>query len=169
MPHDSKGNILLPGDRVNIPFKVIDVYQFEDACNCLVETTLPMPGTDYVPQLTVNTKQTEKVNEPLISTGEVPEGVPAGLAKGPDGFWTDPTIEIEIIADKQIRVAIDGILQRVKVLPASRERSLVTTKLQEATMWLGMDLKRLGTPNPYPNSKDPSNTIVDPTADGLKL
>lgn len=23
--------------------------------------------------------------------------------------------------------------------------------------------------NPYPNSKDPSNTKIDPTADGLKL
>lgn len=36
-------------------------------------------------------------------------------------------------------------------------------------MWLGMDLKRLGEANPYPNSKDPTNAIVDTTADGLKL
>lgn len=44
------------------------------------------------------------------------------------------------------------------------------TKLQEAVMWLGMDLKRLGTPNPYPSSKDPSTgTKIEPTADGLKL
>ena len=37
-------------------------------------------------------------------------------------------------------------------------------------MWLGMDLKRLGTDNPYPSSKDPSTgTVIEPTADGLKL
>ena len=75
----------------------------------------------------------------------------------------------EIVADKSLRQDTDAIIQRVKDLPTSRERSLAITKLQEAVMWLGMDLKRLGTPNPYPNSKDPSNTIVEPTADGLKL
>ena len=36
-------------------------------------------------------------------------------------------------------------------------------------MWLGMDLKDLGSKNPYPNSYNPANTIVDATADGLKL
>lgn len=75
----------------------------------------------------------------------------------------------EIIADKTLRVQIDENIQKVKDLPASRERSLTITKLQEAVMWLGMDLKRLGTPNPYPNSRDTSNTVVDPTADNLKL
>jgi len=78
-------------------------------------------------------------------------------------------VESEIVADKQLRVDIDAILQRVKSLPTSRERSLTRTKLEEAVMWLGMDLKRLGTPNPYPNSRDVTNTIVDPTADGLKF
>lgn len=81
----------------------------------------------------------------------------------------------EIIANKQLRKDTDEIIQRVKQLPASRERSLTITKLQEGVMWLGMDLKRIndGAPgsiaNPYPNSKDPSNTKIDPTADGLKL
>lgn len=56
----------------------------------------------------------------------------------------------------------------------SRERSLAITKLQEAVMWLGMDLKAIndesgGAENPYPHSKDPSNTVIDKTADGLKL
>ena len=33
-----------------------------------------------------------------------------------------------------------------------------------------MDLKRLGNPNPYPSSKDPSTgDKIEPTADGLKL
>lgn len=79
------------------------------------------------------------------------------------------TIEGEVIENKQLRKDIDEKIQRVKYLPASRERSIAVTKLQEAVMWLGMDLKRLNEPNPYPNSKDPSNTKIEPTADGLKL
>lgn len=83
--------------------------------------------------------------------------------------------EQEIIENKSIRKDTDLIIQRVKALPPSRERALTITKLQEGVMWLGMDLKRIndsnpGTiENPYPNSKDPSNTKIDPTADGLKL
>lgn len=76
----------------------------------------------------------------------------------------------EIVANKALRKTIDAIIQEVKNLPASRERSLAITKLQEAVMWLGMDLKRLGNPNPYPSSKDPSTgDKIEPTADGLKL
>lgn len=79
------------------------------------------------------------------------------------------TIEEEIIADKELRVALDAELQKLKDLTSSRERSIAITKVQEAIMWLGMDLKRLDSPNPYPNSYDPTNATVDPTADGLKL
>jgi len=84
-------------------------------------------------------------------------------------------IEYEIVALKERRQAIDIELTLVKHLPASREKALAITKLQEAIMWLGMDLKRIGEthpeacPNPYPNSKDPSNTVIDETADNLKL
>lgn len=75
-----------------------------------------------------------------------------------------------IAADKALRKTIDVIIQEVKGLPVSRERSLAITKLQEAVMWLGMDLKRLGNGNPYPSSKDPSTgSKIEPTADGLKL
>ena len=72
---------------------------------------------------------------------------------------------------KQFRKDLDGILQELKFdsapqaphdfARASRERSIAITKIQEAIMWLGMDLKRINetTPgsieNPYPNSKDP--------------
>ncbi len=35
---------------------------------------------------------------------------------------------------------------------------------QESVMWLGMALAALDVPTPYPNSKDPSNTKIDPTA-----
>ena len=77
--------------------------------------------------------------------------------------------DYEVIQNKTARVQIDDQIQKVKSLPPSRERSICITKLQEAVMWLGMDLKRLNEPNPYPNSKDPSNTKIEPTADGLKL
>lgn len=75
----------------------------------------------------------------------------------------------EVVANKALRRDIDEIIQRTKTLPPSRERALAITKLQEGVMWLGMDLKRLNEANPYPNSKDPSNTKIEPTADGLKL
>jgi hypothetical protein len=75
----------------------------------------------------------------------------------------------EIKSNKQSRKDLDQCLQNLKQLPSSRERSLAITKLQEAIMWLGMDLKRLNEPNPYPHSYNPDNTIVSPTADDLKL
>jgi hypothetical protein len=76
----------------------------------------------------------------------------------------------EIVANKQLRKDLDEKIQQVKGLPASRERSLAITKLQEAVMWLGMDLKRLNEEDPYPHSKDPgSGDVIDPTAQGLKF
>ncbi len=75
----------------------------------------------------------------------------------------------EVIKTKQLRKDIDEIIQRVKEISPSRETSLSITKLQESVMWLGMNLKRLNEPNPYPNSKDPSNEKIEPTADGLKF
>ena len=78
--------------------------------------------------------------------------------------------EKEVIENKQLRKDTDDIIQRIKNLPMSRERSLAITKLQEGVMWLGMDLKRLGEQNPYPSSKDSSTgTQIEPTTDGLKL
>jgi hypothetical protein len=86
---------------------------------------------------------------------------------------------------KQWRKDLDEVLQRIKDQSGlnpkcdsssarkSRERSLAVTKIQEAIMWLGMDLKDLKdigeTPNPYPHSYDPTSPVIEPTADGLKL
>lgn len=76
----------------------------------------------------------------------------------------------DIINTKNFRVLLDEVLQKIKSdSRTSRERSIVITKLQEAIMWLGMDLKALGEDNPYPNSYDKTNEIVDKTTDGLKL
>lgn len=85
-------------------------------------------------------------------------------------------LEKEIVADKELRKEIDEIIQKVKNMPSTRERSITITKLQEACMWLGMDLKRINEidaekcPNPYPSSKDPNTgSKIEPTADGLKF
>lgn len=80
------------------------------------------------------------------------------------------SVEDSIIESKQFRKDLDEVLQRLKNADrTSRERSISITKIQEAIMWLGMDLKDLGTKTPYPNSYNTENTIVEPTADGLKL
>lgn len=52
---------------------------------------------------------------------------------------------------------------------SSRERSIAITKIQEAIMWLGMDLKDQNEPNPYPESYNPASPRIEPTADNLKL
>lgn len=76
----------------------------------------------------------------------------------------------EIVAIKQLRKELDEKIQKVRELPSCRETSIVITKLQEAVMWLGMDLKRLNETNPYPSSKDPNTgDKIEPTADGLKF
>lgn len=78
-------------------------------------------------------------------------------------------LESETKFDKQLRKDLDALLQKLQEADKSRERSIAITKLQEAIMWLGMDLKRLGTPNPYPESKNPESPVVHPTSDGLKM
>lgn len=93
----------------------------------------------------------------LSSKGAIPPIDPAAIT------------DAGIIADKELRRDLDAQLQKLKALPPSRERSLSITKIQEAIMWLGMDLKRLNDTRPYPSSYDPSTTKVEPTADGLKL
>jgi len=87
-----------------------------------------------------------------------------------------------IIAAKTFRNEADNLLQRMKehkkcmgfpereMLDAGEviaQHTLSIRDLESCIMRQGMALKYIGTPNPYPNSKDPSNTIVEPTADGL--
>lgn len=75
----------------------------------------------------------------------------------------------EVKKIKYCRVELDKALYNVRNLDSCRESSIAITKIQEAIMWLGMDLKRIGNPNPYPESYNPESTVVEPTADGLKL
>ena len=82
----------------------------------------------------------------------------------------DMTKDEMVVQTKMLRKELDFHLQILKNAERkSRERSIAVTKLQEAIMWLGMDLKDLNEPDPYPNSYNSANTIVDKTADGLKL
>lgn len=149
MPHDKNGNILNVGDEVLLRCKITNVNPGETQCNVTAEAVERPEGEGYIPTIAGNSRFYEKSARPV-------------------GFDT-PLSKDEVVANKQLRVSIDIEIQRLKSLPPSRERSLAITKLQEAVMWLGMDLKRLGEANPYPNSKDPSNTKIEPTADGLKL
>lgn len=75
----------------------------------------------------------------------------------------------QIVTVKELRRDLDEILQRIKKSNGRNEEWEATKKVTEGIMWLGMSLKRLGAENPYPNSKNPDNTIVEPTADNLKL
>lgn len=82
----------------------------------------------------------------------------------------------DVVDSKQWRKDLDLILQKIKESSRkSRNRSLAITHLEDSIMRLGMDLKDMkeeglsDAPNPYPNSYNPENAIIEPTADGLKL
>lgn len=82
---------------------------------------------------------------------------------------TNPPDE-EIVRTKKLRQSLDSVLQEMKKEIVMDETAIqAKIHLQCSIMWLGMHLKEMGTPTPYPNSYNPSNTIVDPTADNLKL
>lgn len=92
-----------------------------------------------------------------------------------------------IAETKFFRQSLDTVLQQLKAasgegqraidcpIRKSRERSLAVTKIQEAIMWLGMDLKAINeaapgsAPNPYPQSYNPESSKIEPTSEGLKL
>lgn len=67
---------------------------------------------------------------------------------------------------------IDGLQnedQNCNIDEVLRHHQLSIQHLEDCIMRQGMVLKHIGTPTPYPHSYDPTNTIVEPTADGLKL
>lgn len=82
----------------------------------------------------------------------------------------DEVQQCPIIENKTWRKALDFTLQEIKgAVRKSANRTLAFRHLEDCIMRLGMDLKDLGEPNPYPNSYSPENKVIDPTADGLKL
>ena len=86
-----------------------------------------------------------------------------------------PSPDEVIVTLKTFRQELDVRLQEMKTLQRrnvpliGRSLALSITHLEDSIMRLGMCLKDLNTPNPYPNSYNPTNTIIEPTADGLKL
>jgi len=115
-------------------------------------------NTDMVRIIKVTKENVSKMNE----QSEAPE-------------QKDP-VAANIVAIKTLRRTIDKNIQTVRALAPCREQALCITKLQEAVMWLGMNLKAINEANPglcgnpYPSSKDPSTgTKIEPTADNLKL
>lgn len=92
------------------------------------------------------------------------------------------TPEAQIKQSKSWRQRLDEILQEMKAEQkeaprgeSTRHLALSITHLEDAIMRQGMVCKAVneenpGTaPNPYPDSYNPQNAKVEPTADGLKL
>lgn len=78
-------------------------------------------------------------------------------------------VNLEIRKIKQLRKEVYDIIQEVKALDNCREVQICMTKLQEADMWLDMDLKRIYDINPYSNSKNTlTETIIENTCNNLK-
>ena len=84
-----------------------------------------------------------------------------------EGLITGPSVEEQIIETKHLRKDLDDVIQRLRKLPCCDELHNARHYTTNALMCLGMNLKRLGNSNPYPNSRDTSNTTVDPTDAGL--
>ena len=53
----------------------------------------------------------------------------------------------------------------ITIIPGERYTCKAIDSLELSKMWLGKCLKELGTTNPYPESKNPNNEIIEPTAD----
>lgn len=82
--------------------------------------------------------------------------------------------EEQIALNKTIRKDLDEVLQKFKKGMSdqccySHEREVAVDKIIEAMMWLGKDLARIGTPDPYPTSRDPEDKTIHQTADGLQM
>lgn len=87
----------------------------------------------------------------------------------------DGVIDRHIKEVKTCRKAMDEVIGMMRTCCGGMSEQMKTAIMnaQQAQMWCGMELKRLHEmgygQNPYPNSKDPSNTTIEPTADGLKM
>lgn len=82
----------------------------------------------------------------------------------------DPRLPF-LAENKDWRLRLDIIVQELKLSQRkSRERSIVITKLQEAIMWAGMDIKDLHEGKTcYPESYDPMSSKIHATMDSLKM
>ena len=103
------------------------------------------------------------------------------------------TKEQAIIISKLFRQQADNLLQQMKIQRLQllachsidakegdperfldsqeviHHHSLSIERLEDCIMRQGMVLKYIGSPTPYPHSKDPTSLVIEPTADGLKM
>lgn len=98
--------------------------------------------------------------------------------------------ERQVVLVKTFRQRLDAVLQDMKqyrrdlmdpnswtgpkgdyvdVGETIAQHTLAIRDLESAIMRCGMTLKNIGNPNPYPESYNPDSTVVEPTADNLKL
>jgi hypothetical protein len=61
MPHDKNGAVLQVGDRVTVLCEVKELHLTEDFCNVSLRTVEPMFPGDRHDTLTLNAKQTVKI------------------------------------------------------------------------------------------------------------
>lgn len=111
------------------------------------------------------TGQTEVTNKPA-EMGNVTEMGNVATAPISESEMADT----EILLTKTIRIELDKVLQdHIKTMKPSREIALCRTKVEEAIMWAGMNLKRLNDGKTCYENSYKLNTIVDPMKDGVKL
>ncbi|MCU7518557.1 MAG: hypothetical protein HF307_19470 [Ignavibacteria bacterium] len=86
------------------------------------------------------------------------------------GCYQSPRSTESEITEKRIKtikamredlVSFMGIKEHI----SNRETSLCVTKLEEARMWMGKLLGKLGTEYPYPESMDPASKKIEPPTD----
>ena len=77
-------------------------------------------------------------------------------------------MENEITQIKRLRKQIAEQVAEIKNMQGSRARALAITNLEQGGMWLGKALQELGTPDPYPHSRNPENTIIEPPAEEIR-
>lgn len=95
---------------------------------------------------------------------------------------TPTTPDEKVQQSKDWRKRLDAILQEMKEQQRSEARgedtrhlALSITHTEDAVMRQGMRMKAINetnpgaAPNPYPQSYNPDNAQVEPTADGIKL
>lgn len=66
---------------------------------------------------------------------------------------------------RNIRVSLDSVFTLAGMLQKSREIASAITSFEVSKMMLGKVLSTLGTPNPYPESKNPASPKIEPTAE----
>jgi len=66
---------------------------------------------------------------------------------------------------RKTRIQLDAVFVLTGKLTPSREVSLAKTHFETSKMMLGKVLGELGTANPYPESKNPESSKIEPTAD----